>query len=146
MVQTSTKNQSVLQPFVGAVLMTFIGIFVNRGLQKKTVAVYTKLSSLVKTLLMKVVFQGNFIQVGRVLRRSFSKFSYYCSFHSVDGCLWVVQKEKFGLNKQFLIFESNQWEQFRKVTIYASDNVQIYFESGLSTSINYCIFHKLTAT
>ena len=35
MVQTSTKNQSLLQSFVGAVLMTFIGIFVNRGLKKK---------------------------------------------------------------------------------------------------------------
>ena len=48
--------------------MTFIGIFVNRGLKKKTVATDTKLSSLVKMLLMRVVFQGNFIQVGRALR------------------------------------------------------------------------------
>ena len=68
MIQTSTKNQSVLQSFVGAVLMTFIGIFVNRGLKKKTVAADTKLSSLVKMLLMRAVFQGNFILVGRVLR------------------------------------------------------------------------------
>ena len=35
MVQTSTKNQSLLQSFVGAVLMTFIGIFVKRGLKKR---------------------------------------------------------------------------------------------------------------
>ena len=35
MVQASTKNQSVLQSFLGAVLMTFIGIFVNRAFQKK---------------------------------------------------------------------------------------------------------------
>ena len=33
-VLTSTKNQSILQFSVGAILITFIGIFVNSGLKK----------------------------------------------------------------------------------------------------------------
>ena len=47
-------------------------------------------------VLMRVVFQGNFIQVGRVLR-SFLKFSQCCSFHCQKQlrCLEVFYKKGF---------------------------------------------------
>ena len=65
--------------------------------EKKTVAVDTKLRLLVKILLTRVVFQGNFIQVGRVIRRSFFTFSQCCSFHCQRQlrCLEVFYKKGF---------------------------------------------------
>ena len=62
------KKPITITVFRGSCFNDFYRHFRKPWIEKKGLAADTKLSSLVKMLLMRVVFQGNFIQVGRVLR------------------------------------------------------------------------------
>ena len=57
--------------------MTFIGILINSGLKKKTVAADAKLRLPVKMILMRVVFQGIFYRWARLIVRSSCSETFY---------------------------------------------------------------------
>ena len=93
----NNKKPISITPFCGSCSNGFYRHFRKPWIEKRTAFVDRKSSLLVKMLLMRVVFEGNFIQVGRVFRRSFLKFSQYCSFHCQKQlrCLEVFCKKVF---------------------------------------------------
>ena len=75
------KKPISITVFHGSYFNDFYSHFRKHWIKKKTVASDSKLSLLVKMLLMRVVFQWDFIQVGWVLRTSFLAVPKCCSFH-----------------------------------------------------------------